>query len=364
MNYFKKSYEKMMNWAFDEESDSKVDEYDDCKICYAKCTNECDCRCHITSCSNCDKFLCDYKKCSCKCHGESIQREKVEETRNEAPPQFAQYSPIEPASSLPLSKSPSNQTEINQQTPPEKLNKKEKKKNTSFVNKLKIRYTDLKNEAERRRELKNQNISVSNRSNSPLIKFKSRRKPLQDLIKVNNNNLNKNKSVEKNQNNSTNTPRSFNVNENIFVANEIKRAIENKKFKELSNSVSKSKIIMKTQNSISSPIAPSQREKSYLNHSFDLNNSELYHGKSSIVKKMEDLQRNIIETKKRDKDHQAKSIKIGFESQEAWQMYNSLIFANPLELPDPDLLIGDEDFQEVPSNKKSKHITASFSKKS
>ena len=72
-----------------------------------------------------------------------------------------------------------------------------------------------------------------------------------------------------------------------------------------------------------------------MNYSFDLNNSKLYQTKSNVVKKMEDMQREINLKKQNDKDVQVKKVLKGLETQDAWQMYNSLIFSNPSDLPDP-----------------------------
>jgi hypothetical protein len=49
---------------------------------------------------------------------------------------------------------------------------------------------------------------------------------------------------------------------------------------------------------------------------------------------MEDMQREINLKKQNDKDFQVKKVLKGLETQDAWQMYNSLIFANPSDLPD------------------------------
>lgn len=111
---------------------------------------------------------------------------------------------------------------------------------------------------------------------------------------------------------------------------------ENYSLSPLNNSVNMS---VNIDNPALSPIPPGKKSissiaKPHLNYSFDLNNSKLYQSKSSVVRKMEEMTRELDVKKQKDKDNQVKNVMKGFETQDAWQMYNSLIFSNPMDLPD------------------------------
>ena len=156
--------------------------------------------------------------------------------------------------------------------------------------------------------------------------------------------------------------KSLNVTSNLHLKNEVKRLIENKKFKklnefspELNKSIDNS---MNNDYASFSPITNKYQDTSYLSHSFDLNYTQLYEEKSEIIKEFEELDRIVKEEKKRDKKNQVKSIQKELESQNSWQMYNSLIFSNPIDLPETDLFLEENNHLNITKTNKTKDSTS------
>lgn len=213
-----------------------------------------------------------------------------------------------------------------------------------------------------------------------LIKFRKKKKNNQNIKnnqeEKHNNSNNFIENLETNMKNKiTINKKKVNVDDPLFY-NHIKRRIENMKFKDLdsfnksqNNSMNNSALELGNSFDINNtrlleltnlnnssfidtkldqknnlvmnkiPLSPVPHSslnvnKSHLNNSFDINNSKLYHEKSKIVLAMEDVKKVLNHKNLKDKDYQIKNVIKGLESQDAWQTYNSLIFANPVDLPE------------------------------
>lgn len=75
MEFIGLSYDRFLEWAFDEFGESKkkkkkrlkiTNEF--CGYCTKSCNKHCSCRCHIASCKKCDNKDCNYELCLCNCH--------------------------------------------------------------------------------------------------------------------------------------------------------------------------------------------------------------------------------------------------------------------------------------------------------
>lgn len=358
MEFLKKLYCDIIDKAFGDPPGTtkyKITK-DKCTICEKTCNKRCPCRCHVPSCRKCDEGNCEYKKCDCKCHipkekskmpikkeeTQTVQQAKEQDIYNElfSPekgPAEKMVEPIKPETDMSIFKAPGNNPS--------------RQKIKNFVNKLR-----------KKSDIPNPSSPIS----GPLIKFKSKvnkvvsnSQKAQSVINELKTRVAQRDSSSKNKlnssyhsNNSVNSKNtkkeSFNILKNPLTFATIKKRVENMKFKDLTKKLSTNNYGSKYLNissdnvsvdkSLSASPIPPNNNKNHLKYSFDLNNSRLYHGKSSVAQRMEDVQRQIVLERNKSEDVLVGNLVKGFEKQDAWQMYNSILFADPSDLPDASAL--------------------------
>jgi hypothetical protein len=376
MEFMSKMFGNFVNAIFDESITNKnkhVITEDYCSICDKTCDLKCICRCHFVSCKECDLKLCDFQECTCHCHPREAKLPKSEikikinsDSKSSNITQIIENI-IKPSEASMLDEEiVSSNKDIKS-----KLFKTDTIKADQVHNIIKFKSKEGKSKTFYNKLINSRLIdpllrnSIKDDINIPFTKM--------SMSNSNNNSNNKkegsnekiilNESQTSNRSNSINFKKSYNVDKNPFTLSLIKKKVQKMKFKDLSISTDEKDLkpqdrdIMNNSASMLSsslgifdinkdkepettkPIPPSNStDKDHLNYSFDLNNSKLYYGKSSVFKRMEDLQRELIIQKNISKDLQVNNVTKGFESQEAWQMYNSLIFSNPTDLPESSAL--------------------------
>jgi hypothetical protein len=426
MEFIGVSFNRFMEWAFDDKSEAKPKNKitkDYCDYCAKSCHKRCECRCHVVSCKRCDYKECDYKKCNCECHKYIPQEIPVVMKQTIV----AEHTPEQPIreSAKGVNGTPIIENIFLNKNTPDKPRKNiltaflEKRRRKSKINEEGIQAIK---KPVRIGSLVISKTRDSEKTFSPMVKFKPAKKSLaaDSSVNISKDNVNINvHNVSRHENISVSDSKlssSFKVTKNPFIVSSIKKRIESMKFKDLAihpnqtmmdnslniinsvrtnqgnssenktylsnnhgpsvnsfspnikqlegvssnspnklnNSYQGDLIIGETENysrsplnnsvnmSVNmenpalSPIPPGKNNKikPHLNYSFDLNNSKLYQSKSSVVRKMEEMTRELDVKKQKDKDNQVKKVMKGFETQDAWQMYNSLIFANPVDLPE------------------------------
>lgn len=373
MEFLNKLYENVLNFVFEndkiETNKSSLIVNDKCTLCEKICNLKCECRCHVSSCLKCDKKLCDFKNCKCGCHRyqankielSSSNNENILESQNTIPTgrtekRIVLKTTVEKLRNNTIAESIGNNLEDDNFSPfkplltdelklyktePDNIpsNKFIKKRtitadsipmnelicapeeNESIILPMSNVYDPPEEKKGHERIMSFSNVPLNeNKVKVPLIKFKSKTKKKKGEVSVisNNSSIHANNTMNKTV-------------ENVPLSSRMRNKFDKVKFKDLI-------ISNKDNNNTFNSSMNSSVGKVLLNSSFDVNtannHASLYHKRSSVTKKIEDLQKQIQGVKLTDKEKIAKDVAGGFEKQEAWQMYSSLVFGDINKLPD------------------------------